>query len=221
MDLMPLILSLKLAGVTTAALVVIAAPLAYVLVFYRMPAKTFLEAAINLPIVLPPTVLGFYLLVSLGPRSIIGGAWNTVFGFQLLFTFTGIVIASMVYSLPFAVAPMKSAFARMDPRLVENAQVLGLTPLQVFFRVILPNSLPGITASAILVFLHTIGEFGVILMVGGSIPGRTKVASIAIYEAVEALRYQDAWLMSLALVPVCYLFLLIVNRLTPEVRHVH
>ncbi|MCU0577453.1 MAG: ABC transporter permease subunit, partial [Desulfobacterota bacterium] len=114
-----------------------------------------------------------------------------------------------------------SAFARMDPRLVENAQVLGLTPLQVFFRVILPNSLPGITASAILVFLHTIGEFGVILMVGGSIPGRTKVASIAIYEAVEALRYRDAWLMSLALVPVCYLFLLIVNRLTPEVRHVH
>jgi molybdate transport system permease protein len=114
---------------------------------------------------------------------------------------------------------MKAAFARIDLRLVENAQVLGLSPIAVFFRVILPNSLAGIAASAILVFLHTIGEFGVILMVGGSIPGKTKVASIAIYEAVEALRYQDAWLMSLMLVPVCFVFLLIVNRLTPEVRY--
>ena len=157
----------------------------------------------------------------MSPKSSIGHIWESLFGFPLLFTFTGIVIASLIYSLPFAVAPMKAAFARIDLRLVENAQVLGLSPIAVFFRVILPNSLAGIAASAILVFLHTIGEFGVILMVGGSIPGKTKVASIAIYEAVEALRYQDAWLMSLMLVPVCFVFLLIVNRCRKDHHYPH
>jgi molybdate transport system permease protein len=219
MDLVALYLSIKLAAVSTIVLIIIAAPLSYALVYSRIPGKPFLDALINLPIVLPPTVLGFYLLVVMSPKSSIGHVWETVFGFPLLFTFTGIVIASLIYSLPFAVAPMKAAFARIEPRLVENAQVLGLSPVAIFFRVILPNSLAGIAASAILVFLHTIGEFGVILMVGGSIPGKTKVASIAIYEAVEALRYQDAWLMSITLVPVCFVFLLIVNRLTPEVHH--
>jgi molybdate transport system permease protein len=219
MDLLPLYLSLKLAVVSTVVLIITAAPLSYALVFHRIPGRSFLEALINLPIVLPPTVLGFYLLVAMGSRGGIGSAWETLFGSPLLFTFTGIVIASLIYSLPFAVAPMKASFSRIDRRLVENAQVLGLGPAAIFFRVILPNSLAGVAASAILVFLHTIGEFGVILMVGGSIPGKTKVASIAIFEAVEALRYQDAWLMSLALVPVCYVFLLLVNRLTPEVSH--
>jgi len=219
MDLVALSLSIKLAVVSTIVLIIIAVPLSYSLVFHRIPGRSFVEALINLPIVLPPTVLGFYLLVAMGPKGGIGSAWEGVFGSPLLFTFTGIVIASIIYSLPFAVAPMKASFARMEPRLVENAQVLGLSPVAIFFRVILPNSLAGIAASAILVFLHTIGEFGVILMVGGSIPGKTKVASIAIYEAVEALRYQDAWLMSITLVPVCFVFLLMVNRLTPEVRH--
>jgi molybdate transport system permease protein len=219
MDLLPLYLSLKLAAVCTFVLMIGAAPLSYALVFHRVPGKSFIEALVNLPIVLPPTVLGFYLLVVMGPRGSIGRAWEMVFGSTLLFTFTGIAMASIVYSLPFAVAPMKTAFLRIDPRLVENAQVLGLNPVKILLRVIIPNSLPGIAASAILVFLHTIGEFGVILMVGGSIPGKTKVASIAIYEAVESLRYHDAWLMSLTLVPLCYLFLLLVNRLTPEVRH--
>ena len=219
MDLVALYLSIKLAVVSTIVLIIIAAPLSYSLVFNRIPGRSFVEALINLPIVLPPTVLGFYLLVFMGPKGGIGSVWEGFFGSPLLFTFTGIVIASIIYSLPFAVAPMKAAFARIEPRLVENAQVLGLSPVAIFFRVILPNSLAGIAASAILVFLHTIGEFGVILMVGGSIPGKTKVASIAIYEAVEALRYQDAWLMSITLVPVCFVFLLMVNRLTPEVRH--
>jgi molybdate transport system permease protein len=219
MDLVALYLSVKLAVVSTIALIIIAAPLSYALVFNRIPGRSFVEALINLPIVLPPTVLGFYLLVVMGPKGGIGSVWEDVFGSPLLFTFTGVVIASIIYSLPFAVAPMKAAFARIEPRLVENAQVLGLSPVAIFFRVILPNSLAGIAASAILVFLHTIGEFGVILMVGGSIPGKTKVASIAIYEAVEALRYRDAWLMSIMLVPVCFVFLLMVNRLTPEVHH--
>lgn len=218
MEFLPLYLSLKLAAVTTIILIIAAAPLSYALVFHRMRGKSFIEALVNLPIVLPPTVLGFYLLVVMGPRGSIGHAWETVFGAPLLFTFTGIVTASIIYSLPFAVAPMKTAFMRIDPRLVENAQVLGLNPAAIFLRVIVPNSLAGIAASAILVFLHSIGEFGVILMVGGSIPGETKVASIAIFEAVEALRYQDAWLMSITLVPVCYVFLLLVNRLNPEVR---
>jgi molybdate transport system permease protein len=219
MDLVALYLSIKLAVVSTIVLIVIAAPISYSLVFHRIPGRSFVEALINLPIVLPPTVLGFYLLVVMGPKGGIGSVWERVFGSPLLFTFTGIVIASLIYSLPFAVAPMKAAFARIEPRLVENAQVLGLSPIMIFFRVILPNSLAGIAASAILVFLHTIGEFGVILMMGGSIPGKTKVASIAIYEAVEALRYHDAWLMSITLVPVCFVFLLLVNRLTPEVHH--
>jgi molybdate transport system permease protein len=219
MDLVALYLSIKLAVVSMIALIIIAAPLSYSLVFNRIPGRSFVEALINLPIVLPPTVLGFYLLVVMGPKGGIGSVWEDVFGSPLLFTFTGVVIASIIYSLPFAVAPMKAAFARIEPRLVENAQVLGLSPVAIFFRVILPNSLAGIAASAILVFLHTIGEFGVILMVGGSIPGKTKVASIAIYEAVEALRYRDAWLMSITLVPVCFVFLLLVNRLTPEVHH--
>ena len=218
MDLVALYISIKLAVVSTIVLIIIAAPLSCLLVFYRIPGRSFVEALINLPIVLPPTVLGFYLLMALGPKGGVGSLWEVVFGSPLLFTFTGIVIASIIYSLPFAVAPMKAAFTRIDPRLVENAQVLGLSPMAIFFRVILPNSLTGVAASAILVFLHTIGEFGVILMVGGSIPGRTKVASIAIYEAVEALRYQDAWLMSITLVPVCFVFLLMVNRLTPEVH---
>ena len=219
MDLVALYLSIKLAAVSTIVLIIIAAPLSYSLVFNRIPGRSFVEALINLPIVLPPTVLGFYLLVFMGQNGGIGSVWEDIFGSPLLFTFTGVVIASIIYSLPFAVAPMKTSFLRIDPRLVENAQVLGLSPIAVFFRVILPNSLAGVAASAILVFLHTIGEFGVILMVGGSIPGKTKVASIAIYEAVEALRYQDAWLMSIALVPVCFVFLLLVNRLTPEVHH--
>ena len=245
MDLVALYLSIKLAAVSTIVLIIIAAPLSYSLVFNRIPGRSFVEALINLPIVLPPTVLGFYLLVFMGQNGGIGSVWEDIFGSPLLFTFTGVVIASIIYSLPFAVAPMKAAFAKIEPRLVENAQVLGLSPVAIFFRVILPNtlagiaasailvflhtigefgvilpnSLAGVAASAILVFLHTIGEFGVILMVGGSIPGKTKVASIAIYEAVEALRYQDAWLMSIALVPVCFVFLLLVNRLTPEVHH--
>lgn len=218
MDLVALYISIKLAVVSTIVLIIIAAPLSCLLVFYRIPGKSFVEALINLPIVLPPTVLGFYLLMALGPKGGVGSLWVLVFGSPLLFTFTGIVIASIIYSLPFAVAPMKAAFTRIDLRLVENAQVLGLSPMAIFFRVILPNSLAGVAASAILVFLHTIGEFGVILMVGGSIPGRTKVASIAIYEAVEALRYKDAWLMSITLVPVCFVFLLMVNWLIPEVR---
>ena len=142
--------------------------------------------------------------------------WETLGGGPLLFTFTGIVVASLIYSIPFAIQPMKAAFEKIDRRLMENAYVLGLSRLRTFIRVIIPNSLSGIAAAAILVFLHSMGAFGVLLMVGGSVPGETKVASIAIYEAVETMKYREAALMSLCFIPVSYGFLLLMNRLNRD-----
>jgi len=208
--------SLKLAVVTTVALIVLAAPTAYLLAYTRFPGKTFVEALVNLPLALPPTVLGFYLLMVMGPKRPIGQGWEWLTGDALLFTFAGIAAAAVIYSIPFAVQPMKAAFQKIDRRLIESAYVLGLSPFKAFIRVILPNSLSGITASAILVFLHSLGAFGVLLMVGGSIPGETRVASIAIYEAVESMNYRDAGIMSLSFIPVCYLFLLLINRLNRD-----
>jgi molybdate transport system permease protein len=214
MDWTALFLSLKLALVATAILMLITAPLACLMAYSRLPGKAFFEAFINLPLAMPPTVVGFYLLILMGPEGRLGRLWTGMTGSPLLFTFAGIVIASIIYSMPFALQPMRAAFEKIDARLIESARVLGLAPPAIFIRVILPNSLNGIAASAILVFLHTLGAFGVMLMVGGSIPGETRVASIAIYEAVETLQYGSAAMMSLALLPVCYVFLLIVHRLT-------
>ena len=216
MDFLPIWVSLKLAAVTTAVLVVLAAPAAYLLAYSRFPGKSLVEALVNLPLALPPTVLGFYLLVVMGPKGPVGRGWEWLTGDALLFTFAGITAASVVYSIPFAVQPMKAAFQKIDRRLLENADVLGLSPFAAFVRVVIPNSLSGITASAILVFLHSMGAFGVLLMIGGSIPGETRVASIAIYEAVESMNYREAGLLSLSFIPVCYLFLLLINRLDRE-----
>lgn len=214
MDWTAIFLSLKLALVATTILMLLTAPLACLMAYSRLPGKAFLEAFINLPLAMPPTVVGFYLLILMGPEGQLGRLWTGVTGSPLLFTFAGIVIASIIYSIPFALQPMRAAFEKIDPRLIDSARVLGLSPPAIFMRVILPNSLNGIAASAILVFLHTLGAFGVMLMVGGSIPGETRVASIAIYEAVETLQYGSAAMMSLALLPVCYVFLLVVHRLT-------
>jgi molybdate transport system permease protein len=214
MDWTALFLSLKLALVATAILMLLTAPLACLMAYSRLPGKAFLEAFINLPLAMPPTVVGFYLLILMGPEGQLGRLWTGVTGSPLLFTFAGIAIASIIYSIPFALQPMRAAFEKIDPRLIDSARVLGLAPPAIFMRVILPNSLNGIAASAILVFLHTLGAFGVMLMVGGSIPGETRVASIAIYEAVETLQYGSAAMMSLALLPVCYAFLLVVHHLT-------
>jgi molybdate transport system permease protein len=219
MDWVPFYLSGKLALITTILLVTLSAPLAYVLTFSRFTGKSLCEALVNLPLVLPPTVLGFYLLIVMGPKGILGRFWEWLTHSPLIFSFAGIVFASLLYSLPFAIQPMKAAFTKIDRRLLENAYVLGLSPVSTFFRVVLPNSIVGVAASAILVFVHTLGEFGVILMVGGSIPGKTKVASIAIFEAVEALRYNDAWVMSLTLLPICYVVLLLVNVLSEKKRY--
>jgi molybdate transport system permease protein len=204
MDWSSLFLSLKLALATTTVLMILTAPLACLLVYSRLPGRSFLEAFINLPLALPPTVVGFYLLLLMGPGGVLGRIWEGSTGSPLLFTFAGIVLASIVYSIPFALQPMRAAFEKIDRRLIESAQVLGLSAPSIFLRVILPNSLSGLAASAILVFLHTLGAFGVVLMVGGSIPGETRVASIAIYEAVEMLQYGNAALMSLALLPIAY-----------------
>ncbi len=214
MDWTALFLSLKLALVATTILMIVTAPLACLMAYSRLPGKAFLEAFINLPLAMPPTVVGFYLLIMMGPEGWLGGLWTGATGSPLLFTFTGIVIASIIYSIPFALQPMRAAFEKIDPRLIESARILGLSPLAIFTRVIIPNSLNGIAASAILVFLHTLGAFGVILLVGGSVPGQTRVASVAIYEAVETLQYGNAAMMSLALLPICYIFLLVVHRLT-------
>lgn len=219
MEWLPLYLSIKLACVSTCVLLLIAAPLAYMLAYSRFAGKSLVEALINLPLALPPTVVGFYLLVVMGPKGTVGRLWEGATGSPLLFTFFGIAIASIVYSLPFAIQPMKAAFEKIDGRLLESAYVLGLSRFATFIKVIIPNSISGIAASAILVFIHSMGAFGVLLMVGGSIPGETKVASIAIYEAVEALNYREAGLMSLALVPISYAFLLLINRLNRSKSH--
>jgi molybdate transport system permease protein len=216
MDWLSLFVSLKLALAVTAVLTVVTAPIAGVLTFTAFPGKSFLEVLLNLPMALPPTVMGFYLIVAMGPKGIAGGAWERLTGGSLLFTFPGIVAAAAVCGLPYALQPMKAAFMKIDRRLLENAWVLGLTRTESFFRVVLPNSIGGLAAAAILVFLHTMGAFGVLLMVGGSVPGVTKVAAIAIYEAVETMNYRHAALMSLCLIPVSYLFLWLVNRLNGE-----
>lgn len=215
-DWLPIFVSLKLATVTTAMLMVFAAPLAYVLAHSRFPGKSFIEAMVNLPMVLPPTVMGFYLVIVLGPRGPAGHAWGRLTGGSLLFTFLGIAIAAAVCSLPFALQPMKAAFQKIDRRMLESAHVLGLSRSQTFFRVVIPNSISGIAAASILVFLHCMGAFGVLLMVGGSIPGETKVASIAIYEAVESMNYGKAGITALCFIPISYCFLLLVNKLNEE-----
>lgn len=213
MDYSPLLLSCKLAGVSTLFLLVICAPIAYALVFVPLRGKIFVESLIGLPLVLPPTVFGFYLLLLMGEQGTFGQISKMLFHSTLLFSFAGIAIAVILHTLPYVVQPLKASFSRIDRRLLESASVLGCSRMSCFFRVILPNSLTGLAAAAILSFAHIMGEFGVILMVGGSIPKETRVASIAIFEYVEAMRYEEAGQLSLALLLVSYLILLAVNLL--------
>jgi len=215
-DYLALYVTLKLAVVTTVLLMLIAAPVAYMLAYYRFAGKSFVEALLYLPMALPPTVIGFYLVIAMGPKGFMGRIWEMLTGGSLLFTFIGITAASLIYSIPFAVQPMKAAFMKIDRRMLESAYVLGLSKRAAFFRVIVPNSVSGIAAAAILVFMHSIGALGVLLMVGGSIPGRTKVASIAIYEAVEMMNYRTAGMIALSFIPISYAFLLLINKLNEE-----
>jgi molybdate transport system permease protein len=202
--LAPLWLSFKLAAIVAALLLAFGVPIAYWLARTNWRGKFLLEAIVALPLVLPPTVLGFYLLVALGSRGILGKLWLAFFGHSLAFTFEGLVIASAIYSLPFAVQPLLTSFENVDKKLLDASAVLGASAWRTFWRVILPLSLPGIVTAVVLSFAHTLGEFGVVLMVGGNLPGITQTVSIAIYDRVQSLDYASANYMALLLLLISF-----------------
>lgn len=199
-DLTPITLTLHLALVTTFILLLIGTPIAWWLATTSSRLKIPVEAVTALPLVLPPTVLGFYLLILMSPDSTLGSFWITLTGESLTFSFSGLVVASVIYSLPFMVQPLATAFDAVGRQPLEAAASLRASPLDAFLSVVVPLSSRGFLSAIVLTFVHTIGEFGVVLMVGGNIPGETKVISIAIYEQVETLRYDEAHLLSLGLV---------------------
>lgn len=209
-DLGPLWLSLALAGVTTVFLLLIGTPLAWWLSGTNSRFKPAIEAVTALPLVLPPTVLGFYFLIALGPASPVGSFWLQVTGDALTFSFSGLVIASIFYSLPFMVQPLQNSFESIGRGPLEAAGSLRAGPLDAFFSVVVPLSRRGFITAAVLSFAHTIGEFGVVLMVGGNIPGKTRVISIAIYEHVETLNYAEAHVLSAGLLVAAFAVLLFV-----------
>lgn len=219
LDWESLYVTMKLAGFVTPLLVAVALPLAYIPTRCVFLGRSLLNALCSLPLVLPPTVVGFYLLLIMGPKSPVGQAWEFIFGRRLVFSFSGLVLASMVFSLPFAVQPLRTAFEKIDSRLYDAAAVMGCKGWSTFFKVALPNCYGGIAAASILVFAHTMGEFGVALMVGGSIPGKTRVASIAVFEYVESLEYGRAATLSLVLIPVGLAVLLILDKLNKRTLH--
>ena len=211
----PLLLSIKLAFATTVLLIILGAPLAWWLAQSRSRWQPVVQAIVAMPIVLPPTVLGFYLLILLGPHGAIGSWWIKLTGDSLTFSFAGLLIASIVYSLPFAVQPMQNAFESLPKKNLEAAWTLGASKLDAFFSVAVPLSLRGFVSAAVLSFAHTLGEFGVVLMVGGNIPGETRVVSIAIYDHVETLNYAAAHRLSLTLIVFAFITLFamfVVNR---------
>jgi len=207
MDFEAIWLSLRLGFFTTLILFIIGLPFAYWLAETRWRLKFLLEAAVALPIILPPTVLGFYILLAIGPHSPFGGAYETLIGRPLPFSFEGLLLASIIYSFPFAVRPFIAAFAGIERRLVEASWCLGESHLRTFFRVICPLAWPGILTGLVLAFAHTLGEFGVVLMVGGNIPGVTRTISVAIYDEVQALNYAKAANTSLLLLGISFLAL--------------
>lgn len=207
MDFEAITLSLRLSLCTTAILAVLGLPLAAWLALAPPRGKFLLEALVALPLVLPPTVLGFYLLLLFSPRSLPGRMYLDLFGEALPFSFPGLLIASVLYSLPFAVQPFTAGFAAVDRRLVEASWALGASPLKTFFRVVLPLARPGVVTGLVLSFAHTLGEFGVVLMVGGNVPGVTRTVSISIYDHVQALDYAAAGQTSAFLLVVSFLVL--------------
>lgn len=209
-DWEPLFLTFRLAFVTTLVLIVIAIPLAYWLAYSKSRIRPVIETLVGMPLVLPPTVLGFYLLLAFSPSGSFGQWLESWFGLKLVFSFTGLVIASVIYSLPFMVQPIQSGFANLPNSLKEAAYVLGKSRQETLFNVLLPNIKPALLTGIVLAFAHTIGEFGVVLMIGGNIPGKTKVASITIYDEVEALNYGAANTYSLILFAITFAILLLV-----------
>ncbi len=221
MDWTAFILSLKLAFWTTAVLAPFGIWLSRVLAFRARRAKGMLEALVALPLVLPPTVLGYYLLVSLGGDSLVGRWWTALFGQGLVFTFQGLLVASVLVNLPFAVQPMQRAFESLPIDIREAAWVSGLTPAQTFWKIELPLAWPGMLSAFVLTFAHTMGEFGVVLMIGGSIPGETKTAALAIYDRVQAFDQSAAGVMAAALVLVSVVAIVIAYSTTGRVGRRH
>lgn len=217
-ELAPLWLTLQLAAVTTLILLLLGTPLAWWLARTRARAKTAVEALVALPLVLPPTVLGFYLLIGLGPEGVIGAPWHAMTGTGLAFTFPGLVIGSVLYSLPFVVQPLQNAFESVGERWLEAAATLRASPLNAFVTVAVPLSRGGFVTAATLGFAHTVGEFGVVLMIGGNIPGRTQVVSIAIYDHVETLEYTQAHILSAGLLLFSFAVLFGVYRINRHWR---
>ena len=197
-------LSVRLAASTMLILLLIGVPIAYWLAFSRKRWKFLVEAVVALPLVLPPTVLGFYILIGIGPNSPLGGLYEALTGALLPFSFEGLLVASVLYSLPFAVQPLSAAFAGVDRSLIEASWCLGESRFRTLMRVILPLSWPGVVTSMVLSFAHTLGEFGVVLMVGGNIKGRTQTVSIAIYDEVQALNYDAAGATAALLVAISF-----------------
>jgi molybdate transport system permease protein len=217
MDWQAFWLTIRLAVVVATVLVVLGLPIAYWIAYSRWRWKFLAEAVVALPIVLPPTVLGFYVLIALGSRSPFGQFWKSLTGHTLAFTFAGLVIGSILYSLPFAVQPFAASFALVDPRLMAASATLGASQLQTFVRVILPLSLPGLVTGVALSFAHTMGEFGVVLMVGGNIPGVTRTVSIEIYDQVQALNYAAANQTALLLLAISFAVLVLVYAVNRRV----
>ena len=208
LEFTPFLLSFKLAAITTIILFIIALPLSWWLSETKSRSKPFIEAIVSLPIVLPPSVLGFYILVVLSPNSYIGAFFEDIFGVKLVFNFTSLVIASCFYSFPFMVQPLQSGFESLNKNILEASYLAGKSRLESVFRVVLPNMKPALISAWIITFAHTVGEFGVVLMVGGSIPSETKVASVAIYEYVEILDYSSAHIYSALMLVMSFVVLL-------------
>ena len=217
MDLQAFWLTIRLSALVAGILLVVGIPVAIWITYSRWRWKFLAEAVFALPIVLPPTVLGFYVLVALGPRSPLGRGWEALTGHTMAFTFEGLVIGSILYSFPFAVQPFAASFAAVDSRLVAAFQTLGASRVRTFFRVLLPLSVSGVVTGVALSFAHTMGEFGVVLMVGGNIPGVTRTVSIDIYDKVQAVNYAGANATALVLLVISFLTLAVVYGLNRRV----
>lgn len=210
-------LSLELAGCVAAILPMIGMPVAYWLAFSNWRGKFLLESVVALPLVLPPTVLGFYALLAMGPRGPLGKLWIALFGQGLAFTFTGLVLASLVYSFPFSVQPLMVSFEAVDRKLLDASALLGAGKWRTFSRIILPLSLPGVVTAIVLSFAHTLGEFGVVLMVGGNLAGVTRTVSIDIYDRVQTLEYGEANRLALLLLAIAFAVLCLVYAINRRV----
>ena len=209
-ELQPIILSLELAAITTSVLLFVAVPVAYWLSEKDFKLKPAVSAIISMPLVLPPTVLGFYLLVAFSPNYFFGGILEKLFNVRFVFSFEGLIIASMIYSFPFMVNPVQAGFENLPSSLKEASYTLGKSKFHTIIKVMLPNIKPALLTGIVLSFAHTIGEFGIVLMIGGNIPGKTRVASLAIYDQVESLNYHNANVYALTLFIVTFLILLTV-----------